>query len=110
MPQRNYDTSAGLPYVRVDKLEIEYLQGAAQVRLHESTSVVLGGKVHKLADGDSMFAVHLPINGQTAAVPIPLVDPATGVPTGGHTTLAEAVMVLTAVCRQQQALRDARGE
>jgi hypothetical protein len=110
MPQRNYDTSTGLPYTRVDKLEIEYLQGAAQVRLHESTSVVLSGKVLKLADGDNVFAVHVPINNQTATAPIPLVDPATGMPPGGHTTLADAVMILTAICRQQQLLRDARGD
>lgn len=105
---RNYDTTQGLPYTRVDKLEIEYLQGAAQVKLYESTSVVLGGKVLRLADGESMFAVHLPINSETATAPIPLVDPATGQPTGGNTNLAQAVMVLTALCRQQQLLRDQR--
>ena len=108
--QRNYNTTTGLPYTRVDKLEIEYLQGAAQVRLHESTSVVLGGKVLKLAGGENLFAAHLPINNQTALAPIPLIDPTTGEPTGGSTTLAEAVMVLTALCRQQQLLRDQRGE
>lgn len=107
---RNYNATAGLPYTRVDKLEIEYLQGAAQVRLHESTSVVLGGKVLKLAGGESLFAAHLPINSQTAIEPIPLIDPTTGQPTGATTTLNEAVMILTAICRQQQLLRDQRGE
>lgn len=107
---RNYDTTQGLPYTRVDRLEIEYMQGAAQVRLHESTSVVLGGQVRKLAGGESTFLVHLPITSETANAPIPLVDPATGQPTGGSTTLGQAVMVLTALCRQQQLLRDQRGE
>ena len=100
----------GMPYTRVDKLEIEYMQGAALVKLHESTSVVLGGKVHKLSGGESMFAVHLPINSETATAPILLVDTATGQPTGSTTKLGQAVMVLTALCRQQQLLRDQRGE
>lgn len=107
---RNYNTALGLPYVRVDKLEIEYLQGAAQVKLYESTSVVLGGQVMKLAYGENQFLAHLPINSETAVAPIPLVDPATGEPTGGMTSLGEAVMVLTSICRQQQLLRDQRGE
>lgn len=104
---RNYDTSTGQPYTRVDCLEIEYLQGAAQVRIHESTSVVIGGKILKLAGEENIFALHLPINAETATAPIPLVDPATGEPTGDTTSLAQAVMVLTAICRQQQLLRDA---
>lgn len=107
---RNYDTTTGMPYTRVDKLEIDYLQGAAQVKLHESTSVVLGGLVRKLSGGESVLAVHLPITSETATAPIALVDPATGHPTGGTTTLAQAVMVLTALCRQQQLLRDQRGD
>ena len=39
-----------------------------------------------------------------------LVDTATGQPTGSTTKLGQAVMVLTALCRQQQLLRDQRGE
>lgn len=107
---RNYDTTKGLPYTRVDKLEIEYLPGAAAVRIHESSSAVLGGLVRKLSGGDNMFAVYLPITSETATAPIPLVDPATGQPTGGTTTLGQAVMVLTALCRHQQHLRDERGD
>ena len=105
---RNYDTTTNLPYTRVDRLDIQYSQGSAQIRMYESTSVVLGGRVQKLAEGDNILDVTAPINSATATQPIPMVNPATGEPTGEHTTLAQAVMVLTALARQQQLLRDER--
>lgn len=103
---RNYDTTKGTPYTRVDRLEIEYAQAVARVRICESRSVVLANVVHQIAKSESAFLAVLPITSETVTAPIPLVDPATGQPTGETTTLAEAIMVLTALCRQQQLLRD----
>lgn len=106
--QRNYNTTLGQPYTRVDRLEIDYPQSKATVRLYESTSVVIDGKVMRLEGGNNSFAVDLPITSETATQPIPMVDPATDEPTGEYTTLAQAIMVLTALSRHQQNLRDER--
>lgn len=105
---RNYDTTLSLPYTRVDRLDIEYSQGAVHARIYESNSVVLHGRVHRLAGTENVFDVTIPITSETATTPIPVVDSATGAPTGEHTTLADAVKVLTAISRWQQGLRDAQ--
>lgn len=104
---RNYDTTIGQPYTRVDQLRIDYGQDSAVLTITESESVVLGGRVRQLSTALQQTAFTIQLTPESLAQSIPLVHPATGADIGQVTTLQQAVMVITAVVRAKQKERDA---
>jgi hypothetical protein len=104
---RNYDTTNAKPYTRCDEFTVKYEQGFITLTIKESESVVLSGKVRKIADSDKVSVFGIPLSTATVTAPIPVVDPATGQPTGQTVTLLDVISVVTAVIRTKQLERDA---
>ena len=97
----NYDSSqVGVPYVRANKIIIDYSEtGMPEVVVEQALAV-------KLADGtirefDQIQSFSLVLNLQDTT-PIPLVDPTTGANLGANTTLGQVMLGILAVIRKNQ--------
>lgn len=104
---RNYDTTDSKPYTRVDEFTVKYEQGFVTLSITESESVVLGGKVRRIADSTRMTTFGLPLTVESVTAPVPVIDPRTGVATGQQTTMAEVIALVTSMIRTKQLERDA---
>lgn len=105
---RNYDTTLGLPYIRVDALNIDYGSDHITVSLIEGESVVLGGAVRRLDTDPTHYQFRLPLNPDTLLERHPLRNYNTGEPLPeGTVSLGEVMMGMLAIIRSQQLKRDA---
>lgn len=103
----NYNSSqVGVPYIRVNKLEIEYpATGIVSVKLSQSSAVKLADNsiTEILPLAQISFELDMNVNGAT---PIPLVDPTTGAGLGASTDLNHIMIGILAAIRQQQVLQN----
>ena len=104
---RNYDTTNNQPYTRCDEFTVKYEQGFITLTIHESESVVLSGKIRKIANSEKTSVFGIPLSTATVTAPIPVIDPTTAQPTGVTTTLVDVIRHVTAVVRAKQLERDA---
>lgn len=101
---RNYDSSnVGVPYVRVNRIEIFYPEDS------RTPSAIISQKLAvKMADGSIRSLEELPPINVTfdmltdGTVPVPLIDPTTGAPLGPSTTLQQVMLGILAVVRKEQ--------
>lgn len=103
MPQ-NYDsTQVGVPYVRANKVEIFY-----PVTNRHPQAIISQQLAVKMADGTIRPLEDIPPITVTfdmltdGTVPIPLVDPTSGVTLGVNTTLQQVMLGILAVVRREQ--------
>lgn len=102
---RNYDTTNGLPYPRVSRIEIDYAEdGTPRVEYVERMAIVdTGGSVRHIDSGVSRHRLDL----AAISEPVQMVNPATGEEIPGQTTTVQQTMLaLLAFLRADQNLRD----
>ena len=98
---RNYDTTVGLPYPRVTRIEIEYAtNGRPLIEYVERLAIVdSSGQVQHIDAGATRHTLDL----SAITEPVQIVNPATGEPISGATTTGRQVMLgLLAFLRANQ--------
>ena len=98
---RNYDTTKGLPYPRITRIEIEYAtDGKPQIEYVERQAIVdASGQVQHIDAGATRHTLDL----SAITEPVQIVNPATGEPISGATTTGRQVMLgLLAFLRSNQ--------
>ena len=104
----NYNPSqVGVPYVRVQRLSIDYPDGGKTPTAYIEQALAV-----KLADGSVRVIENLGGFGVTldftqGDAPIPMIDPDTAQPLGQDTTLHQAFLHVLAVVRSEQLKHDA---
>lgn len=102
---RNYDTTNGLPYPRIFRIEIDYAEdGTPSVEYVERMAIVdTGGSVRHIDSGASRHLLDL----TAITEPVQIIDPATGEAIQGQTTtVAQIMLSMLAFLRADQLLRD----
>lgn len=105
--QRNYNTTeVGDPYIRIDRITIDYT-GPAQgtVAMNEVVAVKLAdSSITKLRESGGLTA---DISPAVFAEVFPVVNPDTGQPIPGMTMTGQQIMLgILAFCRKRQLARD----
>lgn len=106
---RNYDTTTGRPYPRVQRIEIVYPEsGIPIVHYEECTAVVdADGMVQTLAATPQRHALSLP----APTEPVQVVLPSTGAAIEGQTATVQGLMLaMLAMIRRDQLARDAASD
>jgi len=106
---RNYDTTKGLPYPRITKIEIDYsADGKPRIEYVERLAIVdSSGKVQHL---DAYLTYHV-LDLNTMTDPVQIVNPATGEPIPGATATGQQVMLgMLAFLRGDQLARDSMAD
>ena len=102
---RNYDTTSGLPYPRISRIEIDYAEdGTPRVEYVERMAIVdTGGSVRHIEASVTRHVLDLALISE----PVQMVDPATGQAIPGQTTtVVQTMLALLAFLRADQLLRD----
>ena len=99
----NYDPSqVGVPYVRVQRLTIDYPDagGVPSATIEQSLAVKLADGLVRVIENMGSFKATLDFTQGDA--PIPLVNPETAQPLGADTSLNQAFLAVLAVVRKEQ--------
>ena len=98
----NYDsTKVGVPYMRVNRIEINYPSAAtANVVMSQTQCVMLADK-STIPMGEPSL-LELALSPQDMGTKIHIVDPATGADSGQTTTIGAVMVGLVAVIRAKQ--------
>lgn len=104
---RNYDTTNGLPFVRIRRITADYSPNVPpSISYDEERAMVdSDGKVHSLSDVAIKYTVSIPA--ENVGARIGLIDLDTGAPIEGTTSLLDLIMGIGALIRADQLRRDA---
>lgn len=98
----NYNPATGLPYTRVESIQIEFRPDRADVTILQGESIVTGGQVRRLDSAPRFLTFTLPLNADGLAEAFPRRDFETGEVTTGNVTVGEVVVGMLAVIRAKQ--------
>lgn len=104
----NYDASqVGVPYVRVNKITIDYPDNGGMIQAHIDQTLAV-----KLADNSvrelqeiNSFVINIDLATEGSAA-IPIIDPSSGANLGVNTNLNNVMVQILAVIRKHQLLHN----